>query len=93
MTQQSPDDALQPKRDYFDPAQDEPHLPQDFDTPASPASDTGSKAIPADDPRTDSQIDAHELYDEGLTSAAQADTRHDDSDEHPKAHKLHSNLE
>lgn len=93
MTKQSADDALQPPRDYFDPAQDEPHLAEDNDTPAAPATDTGSPTIPADDPRTDSRLDSQELYDEGLTSAAGADTSSDDSDDHPKAHKLHSNLE
>ena len=93
MTKLSEDDALQGKRDYFDPAKDGPHLAQDNDTPAAPATDTGSPAIPQDDPRTDSQVDSQELYDEGLTSATEADTWHDDSDEHPKAHKLHSNME
>lgn len=83
---QTPDDALEPKSNdngLFNPRRDEPHLAQDYDTPAKPADDTHSKPIPADHPATDSHIDEQEIYDEGLADAA-IDNRDETQSEPPK---------
>jgi len=60
-------------RDYDD-QRDEPtkRLEQDYDTPFTPADDTGKQRLPKDHPVTDSasDIDAQELYDEGPDDAA-----------------------
>lgn len=51
---------------------DEDKLDQDYDTPFSPAGgQTGH--IPIDHPSTDTGLDEHELYDEGLPGAAEAE--------------------
>ena len=75
-------------KDLFDPVHDEPKLPNDGQPPAAPPTDTSKKQIPIDDPRTDSDIDQTELYDEGLTSAAEADTWQEDSDDLEKGRKI-----
>lgn len=57
-------------RDYDD-QRDEPtkKQPQDFDTPFSPPSDAKQR-MPKDYPTTDSDVDQHELYDEGPDDAS-----------------------
>lgn len=47
-------------------------LPQDGDTPFSPAGDVNDD-IPVDHPATDTGIQPEEAYDEGLAEAAEAD--------------------
>lgn len=50
-------------------------LPQDFDRPASPTDD--EEVINAAHPQTDANLDAHELYDEGLAGAAELSERNE----------------
>lgn len=53
------------------------NLDEDFDRPFSePADSRGS--VPIDHPSTDSGLDEHELYDEGLSGAAEADEPDDE---------------
>ena len=71
-TQQSADDALEPKDDIFNPARDEEKLAEDNDPPATPADDIHS-AAPIADPATDDGVDSDELYQEGVAGATNAD--------------------
>lgn len=88
MTKITLDDALE-QNDIFNVKKDEPHLPQDGDTPFSPASDPGSKPIPQDDPRTDykSDIDETELYNDGMPDASGA-TDGDETNQRPTANRV-----
>jgi hypothetical protein len=75
----SPDDALEPDSDkdgLYRPAEDEEKLEGDYNRPAAPADDVPTKPVPPDDPDTDTDMDPHEVYDEG-----EADTAHDNRDE------------
>ncbi len=47
------------------------------DDPAAPADDQGSNIAP-DHPATDSNIDPHEAYDEGIAGAAEVNEPSDD---------------
>jgi hypothetical protein len=49
-------------------------LPEDFDRPAQKA--RAQEAITRDHPKADSDLDAHELYDEGLSGAAEVGPIH-----------------
>lgn len=80
----SADDALQTPGTLFRPGQDEPKLAEDNDPPAAPADDTDDNPIPDDHPETDSNIDAHELYDEGLTAASEINAAHEGPDDEPR---------
>lgn len=78
---QSPDDALEPdsgQDGMFHPGTDEERLEEDNGTPAGPADDTSSMPIPPDHPSTDTHLDEHEVYDEGIADAAQ-DNREDEN--------------
>jgi hypothetical protein len=81
-TRQSPDDALESPDDIFNPNRDEETLPEDNDSPATPASDIPATQ-PIDDPSTDNGIDSDELYQEGLGGATNADDESFDSDDDP----------
>lgn len=64
----------------FRPEQ-QPHVAEDGATPATPASDvppTSQGHVPADHPVFDSEtnMDAHELYDAGTVTATGADAQH-----------------
>jgi hypothetical protein len=49
-------------------------LPEDYDTPFRPADDTDpNDRLDDTHPTTDSNIDAHEMYDEGISGAAEAE--------------------
>jgi hypothetical protein len=72
---QSADDALEPIDEDLQVGRRE-KLEEDNDSPAAPAPDN-SKLIPDDHPQTDSEVDSHELYDEGLTSATDFDAQHE----------------
>lgn len=78
---QSADDALEPENDEIKAGKRDP-LPEDHDTPAAPADSKGNK-LPEDHPSTDSEIDSHELYDEGRTSATGIDAQ-DEKNENRK---------
>lgn len=80
----SSDDALQTPGSLFRPNQDEPRLPQDYESPATPVEDTADNPAPPDHPETDTNIDTHELYDEGLTAASELDTQHEGPDDEPR---------
>lgn len=82
--QQSTDDALEPKdTGLFDPSRDEEKVESDGDTPASPASDVPNHMNPTD-PQTDSDLDAQELYDEGLDGATGANETEEKSHDGPR---------
>ncbi|HEX7963673.1 MAG TPA: hypothetical protein VF466_03705 [Candidatus Saccharimonadales bacterium] len=69
------------KDDLFNPAVDESRLPGDYDrSPAAPPDDV-KETLSKADPRTDSGLDADEIYDEGLTSASDIDALMEDSDD------------
>ena len=70
---QTPDDALEPADDIFNPVRDEEKLPEDNDPPAAPADDTTTKPLPEDHPEFDYDHDVHEMYDEGKTGATDVD--------------------
>lgn len=57
---------------FDDSTDNEDKLDQDYDTPFSPADDQTGR-IPIDHPSTDTGLDEHELYDEGLAGAAEAE--------------------
>ena len=62
--------ANNPRDDgFFNPRKDEPHLPEDNDTPAA-APDVGRGKISDEDPRTDTDLDSHDVYDQGVSGAA-----------------------
>jgi hypothetical protein len=67
---QSEDDALEPKDDIFNPDIDEERLEEDNDPPAAPADDVSATPLSPDAPDTDTDIDAHDAYDSGLSQAA-----------------------
>ncbi len=71
-----------PADDIFNPQRDEPHLPGDGRTPASPPTDTSKSRLPIDDPRTDGEIDSAELYDEGMHAASGAEDGEETSDDY-----------
>lgn len=83
---QTPDDALEPGDEIFDPNTQTAHSRGDYATPSAPPTNTSRKKLSPDDPRTDaaSDIDQQELYDEGLTSATEADTWEESSGDHEK---------
>jgi hypothetical protein len=61
------------KDNLFNPALDEPQLPGDYGrTPAAPPEDVRESLHKAD-PRTDSNIQPEEVYDEGVTGATDFD--------------------
>lgn len=78
------DDFSQPS-DIFDAKKDEPHLPQDGDTPTSPDSDPSSNSIVPTDPHTDykSDIDDTELYNDGMADASGANDGDEPNDPEP----------
>jgi hypothetical protein len=77
----SPDDALEPPDDIFNPAVDEERLEEDYDPPATPAKPhLTTPKLPPNHPATDSEIDFQELYDEGLTSATDYDAQDEAAD-------------
>ena len=66
----TPDDALEPRDDIYNPRSDEETLPEDNDSPATPAAqDPSDMQIPPDHPVFDSDIDSHEAYDASDVSA------------------------
>ena len=77
------DQASQPdpfqKRDdgFFSPRWNEPRLPQDYAPPASPPNDVPNK-LPRDFPEADTGLEESEIYDEGETSATDADAQQED---------------
>jgi hypothetical protein len=62
--------------DYSDEdTHDDEKLDQEYDTPlTNPRDDSGGFVAP-DHPATDSGLDEHELYDEGLPTGAETDDR------------------
>ncbi len=81
-TNQSPDDALEPEDEVFDPLRDEEKLPGDYDSPATPAQDIRSGGR-VDEPSTDDEMDSDELYQEGVAGATNAQDEEIQSDEGP----------
>ena len=72
----SPDDALEPRSDVFDPARDEEHLEQDNETPASPPADIDAQEekpvnppLPPE-PEDDATGNAHDDADNGTAQKA-----------------------
>ncbi len=79
----TPDDALEPVDDIFNPAVDEAKLEGDYDPPAAPAA-SNAHQIPLDHPITDSGLDESEVYGEGLGEATDVDKNEILPDERPK---------
>jgi len=81
---ESEDDALEDTRpdDMFHPLHDEDKLPEDNDSPAAPAQNTHTSANPQD-PQSDDNLDADEIYSEGLAAAEDKDKIEEDSDNTP----------
>jgi hypothetical protein len=72
----SPDDALEPPDDIYNPRVDQERLEQDNDTPTTPAKPhITTPELPPNHPETDTNIEFQELYDEGVTSATDADAQ------------------
>lgn len=92
MTKITTDDFLQ-NTDYFNVKKDEPHLPNDGDTPFTPYNDPTHPPVNPQDPHTDSEIDKTEAYNDGLADASGANDGHEDSEEQPKAHRLKSDFD
>lgn len=63
----SPDDILEAERSgrLTTRIGDDP-LAEDDGRPAAPATGVGTSSLPPDHPATDSDVDPHEAYDEGL---------------------------
>ena len=68
-------DPLEPKDDLFNPNVDEERLENDFDPPAALPDDVDEEGIDDTFPETDTNIDAHEAYDEGLAGASEVHLR------------------
>jgi hypothetical protein len=78
---QSPDNALEPPDDIYNPVRDEEHLAEDNDPPATPAAHTKSGTqLPPDHPEFDYDHDAHEAYDEGTLGATDVDAHEEATD-------------
>lgn len=82
--QNSSDEALQTPGSLFRPNQDEPKLAEDNSPPAAPADDTADPQAPIDYPQTDTNIDTHQAYDEGLTDASEINNAHEGPDNEPR---------
>jgi hypothetical protein len=62
------------KGSLFSPVLDESRLPQDYGPPTAPPDDV-KETIPKSHQETDSNIQAEEVYDEGLTGAIDIDAQ------------------
>ena len=52
-------------------------LQQDYDTPAAPPDETDTDdALPKDHPELDTDLDQHDVYDEGYTDASGVNAQH-----------------
>lgn len=78
-TVNSDKDAIDSDDKLFKP-QEMPRLAEDGSPPAQPANDVPGSNIPADDPHTDSDVDADEAYNEGRGVASGATDKHFESD-------------
>ena len=69
----SPDNALEETNDpdYDTQAGRHEKLPEDNERPFSPADESPLRAVPPDHPATDSNLDEHQIYDEGVTNATE----------------------
>ena len=59
---------------------DDSQLSQDYETPFSEPNDQEDRLDPTH-PATDSQVDSHERYDEGLAAAAEVDLPDEEAEE------------
>ncbi len=75
-------------RDYDD-KRDEPtkRLDQDYETPFSEPSDAKTR-LPHDYPTKDSEVDQHELYDEGEDAASTDNDPHGERGNGEKPHRV-----
>ena len=75
------DGWLEPASDgMYHITRDQVHLPEDYDTPATPAQNPYLRPLPPDHPLLDSNIDITEAYDEGLTAASDIWEQHSAND-------------
>lgn len=79
----TPDDALEPVNDIYNPRQDEEKLAGDYDPPAEPAP-KNEHHVPPDHPVTDSNLESSEVYGEGLGEATDMDENEQLPGENPK---------
>lgn len=75
----TPDDALEETNDpdYDTEAGRHEKLPNDYERPFTPADESPINAAPPDHPATDSNLDEHQIYDEGITSATETNSQTD----------------
>ena len=76
----SDDNFQETDQDDIDLPTNQP-LPQDNGRPADPPEEDDDRTLPADYPALDTNIDAHELYDEGRAGAAEVNSTWQDSDD------------
>lgn len=88
MADQDDDFQQNPGEDdaYNAASDDSMKLSPDEQPPFTPPSNTSRKKLPQDDPRLDygNDIDSQEVYDEGTTSATEADTWEESDDDEEK---------
>lgn len=84
--EQTKEEALRPDNGTFSPDLDEPKLAGDYDPPSAPADDDDRNypQLPPDHPQTDSSLDEHEVYDEGITDASGANDALEEPDNRPR---------
>lgn len=75
------DPQYQPKDGELDVP--EQPLPQDYATPAAPPEENDDDtALPSDHPELDTNLDEHEVYDEGQTNASGVHDQDEDDQGH-----------
>ena len=73
----------------FNPSVNESRLAGGYDrSPAAAPDDVSQDSISKADPRTDTDIDSQEVYDEGLTSATDIDALREDSDDNDMPERI-----
>jgi hypothetical protein len=79
----TPDEALEETndQDYDSDVGYKEILPEDNDRPFQPADNPNAANVPKDHPITDSNVDLHEQYDEGVSTASGYDDKEDQLDQ------------
>jgi hypothetical protein len=74
MADNNDNDQFQSEDEGFDVP--EQPLAQDYDPPAAPPDENDDETLPSSHPALDSNLDEHEVYDEGPTNASEAYGQH-----------------
>jgi hypothetical protein len=81
----TPDDALEPVDDIYNPTRDQDKLPEDNEPPAAPAPDSpADPQLPADHPEFDYDNDTHETYDEGKVGGTDVNAHEEQPGDQPR---------